>query len=648
MASIPYTDLDPKKREIRLLEVVSEPGNTQISYRLHTVSLDDNPYFIALSYVWGDHLVTENIDIDGLQTPVTVNLASALKHVEKHWLDIQSEKNTARDAVEFRIWADAICINQQNLPEKSEQVPLMKDIYSKANFVFAWLSSEDGEISTSLEMLETAFYLVKILVHINSGQQLDITDDAWAETTHTLNHSINWAEMVPLALGRFGYPSREERDIFPASSCWTALKKLADLSYWSRVWILQELMLPKSLYFACPSRSLDHCKAIMAVTGIMEVLGVIQRGRARDVGDLGRSRASIIRSQLFLVQWRLNLRQAFHMRGYEDSCLYHVLSSTLFGTIRATNPRDYVYGVLAITNFDITPDYRASIRKVYLDYARELVSRWSTLWQPPDRSNGRLFFLSLCAAGVQRNENLPTWVPAFNDLRPKGWFMNVRTSSSLAFRDVAELCQASEVRISDASLWVAGVKAQKITYQYHKPLGADFWTKDLLDCFETLLARRNSTYVTGKPLVDVICCTLLQRLYSEYYLRRIASLFLYFYNWVPSGKIGKELRQAMEGLDEMEMRDNMEAMLSEWTPIMSENAGCRLVGTDDYIGIAGGDVQNDDVVCVLKDCDSPVILRPEGDHFFFVSPCFMLGLMKGEVSEMLRSQMAVVETLEIR
>ncbi|KAJ3953124.1 hypothetical protein N0V92_010419 [Colletotrichum tropicale] len=402
MASIPYTDLDPEKRETRLLEVVCEPGNTQISYRLHTVSLDDNPYFIALSYVWGDHLVTENIDIDGLQTPVIVNLATALKHVKKHWLDIQSERNTGRDAVEFRIWADAICINQQNLPEKSEQVPLMKDIYSKADFVFAWLSSEDGDISTSLEMLETAFYLVKILVHINSGQQLVIIDDEWAETTHALNHSINWVEM------------------------------------------------------------------------------------------------------------------------------------------------------------------------------------------------------------------------------------------------------ASEVRISDASLWVAGVKAQKITYQYHKPLGADFWTKDLLDCFETLLARRNSTYVTGKPLVDVICCTLLQRLYSEYDLRRIASLFLYFYNWAPSGKIGEELRQAMEGLDEMEMRDNMEAMLSEWTPIMSENAGCRLVGTDDYIGIAGGDVQNDDIVCVLKDCDSPVILRPEGDHFLFVSPCFMLGLMKGEVSEMLRSQMAEVETLEIR
>ncbi|EQB56016.1 heterokaryon incompatibility protein [Colletotrichum gloeosporioides Cg-14] len=578
MASIPYTDLDPEKREIRLLEVVCEPANTQFSYRLHTVSSDDNPYFIALSYVWGDHLVTEKINVDGFETPVTVNLATALRNVKKHWLDIQSERNTGRDAVQFRIWADAICINQQNLPEKSEQVPLMKDIYSNADFVFAWLSSEDGEISTSLEMLETAFYLVKILVHINFGRQLDITDDEWAETTHTLNHSVNWAEMVPLVLTRFGYPSREEREIFPASSCWTALKKLADLSYWSRVWILQELMLPKSLYFACPSRFLDHSKAIMAVTGIMEVLGAIQRGQTRDAGALGRSRASIIRSQLFLVQWRLNLRQAFHLQGYEDSCLYHVLSSTLFGTIRATDPRDYVYGVLAITKLDITPDYRDSIRKVYLDYAR-----------------------------------------------------------NLAFRDVAELRQASEVRISDASLWVAGVKAQKITYQYHKPLGADFWTKDLLDCFETLLAGRKSTYITGKPLVDVICCTLLQRLYSEYDLRRIASLFLYFYKWVPSGKIGEELRQAMEGLDEMEMTDNMEAMLAEWTTIMSENTGCRLVGTDDYIGIAGGDVQNDDIVCVLKDCDSPVILRPEGDHFLFVTSCFMLGLMKGEVSEILRS-----------
>lgn len=42
MASIPNTDLNPEKREIRLLEVVAEPKNTHISYRLHTVSLDDN------------------------------------------------------------------------------------------------------------------------------------------------------------------------------------------------------------------------------------------------------------------------------------------------------------------------------------------------------------------------------------------------------------------------------------------------------------------------------------------------------------------------------------------------------------------------------------------------------------------------------
>ncbi|KAK2738109.1 heterokaryon incompatibility protein [Colletotrichum kahawae] len=648
MASIPYKNLDPEKREIRLLEVVCEPGNTQISYRLHTVSLDDKPYFTALSYVWGDPLVTENINIDGFQTPVTVNLATALKHVKKHWLDIQNERDTGRDAVEFRIWADAICINQLDLPEKSKQVPLMKDIYAQADFIFAWLSSEDREISVSLEMLEIVSSFVKLLVYINSGQQLDIADNDWAKTTHTLNHSINWAEMVPLVLTRFGYPSIEERDIFPPSSCWTALKKLADLSYWSRVWILQELMLPKSLYFVCPSRSLDHCNAIVAVTGIMETLGAIQRGETHEVGALGRSRASVIRSKLFLVQWRLNLRQAIHLRGYEDSCLYHVLSTTLFGTIRATNPRDYVYGVLAITNFDITPDYHASIRKVYLDYATKLINCWSTLWQPPDRTSGRLFFLSLCAAGVQRNGDLPTWVPAFNDLRPKGWFMNIRTSSSLAFRGVAELCQASEVRISDASLRVAGVKAQKITYQYHKPLAADFWTKDLLDCFETLLAARSSTYITGTPLLTVICCTLLQRLACEYNLRRIASLFLYFYKWTPSGKMGEEFRQVMEGLEEMEMRDNMEAMLSEWTPIMCENAGCRLVGTDDYIGVAGGDVQNGDIVCVLKDCNSPVVLRPEEDHYLFVSPCFMLGLMKGEVSEMLRSKMAEVEILEIR
>jgi Heterokaryon incompatibility protein (HET) len=70
------------------------------------VSLDQDADYSALSYVWGDPLITKTILMDGCKVNVTSNLESALRHLRKHDVDI-------------RIWADALCINQSDVPEKS-------------------------------------------------------------------------------------------------------------------------------------------------------------------------------------------------------------------------------------------------------------------------------------------------------------------------------------------------------------------------------------------------------------------------------------------------------------------------------------------------------------------------------------------------
>ena len=42
------------------------------------------------------------------------------------------------------LWIDQICINQTDLQERSEQVRIMRQIYSKAQLVILWLG-EDGD-----------------------------------------------------------------------------------------------------------------------------------------------------------------------------------------------------------------------------------------------------------------------------------------------------------------------------------------------------------------------------------------------------------------------------------------------------------------------------------------------------------------------
>ena len=43
------------------------------------------------------------------------------------------------------LWIDSICIDQDNSSEKTAQVKLMGQIYSRASFVAVWLGSSDTQ-----------------------------------------------------------------------------------------------------------------------------------------------------------------------------------------------------------------------------------------------------------------------------------------------------------------------------------------------------------------------------------------------------------------------------------------------------------------------------------------------------------------------
>lgn len=647
--------LSPERREIRVLEIETGATGVQVSCKLHTVSLDDDPYFIALSYVWGDPSVTEEITLDGIKTRITTNLASALKHVQKHWAEIDAFSRCSRDPSSFRIWADAVCINQQDDAEKSQQVALMKHIYTTADSVFAWLSSEDGYTSQALELLGTVFEIVDAWVRVSTGQPAEVEGPDWADLTHGIMLTV---EYVPLAWGVLRsclLLDLGQTELFPPGDSWTALERLSNLPFWYRVWILQELALAKSLHYMCPSARISHGKGILAVTCVMETLKLVRKDTAHELTGLIHSRVYVLLTKLNLVHHRMHLRQSFHREMARGRPLgeatgggtLSMLLLTLFsGNIRATNPRDFVYGVLGLTDLGIAPNYAAPVRELYVQSARAFVEQWRRASTTPGKSFGALIFLQHCPAGLRNSEGLPTWAPSF-DLRPRHWRMNTRAEECRAFRDVAELRNGPEVVISGTTLRVPAVEAQAIAYLYDRPIGDDFFHKDILHCCETFLALLGPKYVNDKPLLVVLCCTLMQKLDCDYDLQRLASLFLGIYRWQPSGVLYEELQESMRGLEDMAMRNHLEFMLGEWTPALSNNWGSRLVATSDgYMGLAGGDVETGDVVCVLKDCDGPVVLRQQDDRYLFVSPCFMLGLMEGEVSKMI-DKGAEVEVIDI-
>jgi Heterokaryon incompatibility protein (HET) len=133
---------------IRILNLY--PGPMGDSLQGELINRRDESYE-ALSYYWGE--VSGPIpplrihDRGDVQTiPLTRNLRSALRH-------LRFENSTRR------LWVDAICINQEDKKEKSFQIPYMGRIYSQARNVCVWLGDPSSDSDLAFKLIESILQL---------------------------------------------------------------------------------------------------------------------------------------------------------------------------------------------------------------------------------------------------------------------------------------------------------------------------------------------------------------------------------------------------------------------------------------------------------------------------------------------------------
>jgi hypothetical protein len=145
--------LPPQGRYIRLLDLDPLPANfvnrakRPLRGTLRLVSLQDCPRFTALSSVWGGYSTPRDAIHYNEGTPIeiTTNCRDALVALRKRYGVLT-------------IWVDAICIDQQNIQEKSTQIPLMEEIYSWAEHVFIWLGPGNKSSRKAMHWLWKASY----------------------------------------------------------------------------------------------------------------------------------------------------------------------------------------------------------------------------------------------------------------------------------------------------------------------------------------------------------------------------------------------------------------------------------------------------------------------------------------------------------
>ncbi|KOC10312.1 hypothetical protein AFLA70_171g002391 [Aspergillus flavus AF70] len=136
-------------RMVRLLP--DKETNAEIKCELFTYDLTGaeggKHLYEALSYVWsgdeeGSAEKHKEIILHGHTVPITANLHAALVNLRDHQL-------------ERVLWVDAICINQDDMDEKNQQIPLMRTIYAQADRVIIWLGEAFKDGDKALEIIRT-------------------------------------------------------------------------------------------------------------------------------------------------------------------------------------------------------------------------------------------------------------------------------------------------------------------------------------------------------------------------------------------------------------------------------------------------------------------------------------------------------------
>ncbi|PQE22890.1 heterokaryon incompatibility protein [Rutstroemia sp. NJR-2017a BBW] len=139
--------LNSSTKEIRLLDLQpGEAGDPVVcSIRFHT--LGSNESFEALSYCWGNandssELILYPSETNGrseaYSTPGSVFMA--LKQLRY------------RDRPRS-IWIDQLCINQNDIEERAQQVSMMTEIYSNASAVNIWLGDRDPSTEAGMRVV---------------------------------------------------------------------------------------------------------------------------------------------------------------------------------------------------------------------------------------------------------------------------------------------------------------------------------------------------------------------------------------------------------------------------------------------------------------------------------------------------------------
>ncbi|KAH0437965.1 hypothetical protein CcaCcLH18_03641 [Colletotrichum camelliae] len=509
------------------------------------------PNYEALSYAWGEQDDPETLSIVSDSTEdesclrIGKNLASALRDLRR-----TSESRS--------VWCDAVCINQRDLPERAAQVQRMADIFRHAGRVVVWLAPDNELVARAMQIFDEIGSLV--------GYD-DLANEFYGHHEGDISY-VTSAYLVPLS----------HHD-------WQCLIHLADLPWFTRLWVRQEIILANdSAVLTSGKRELLWSRFSSAVHYLCMKLDwdetVVKASQTR----LG---SSIFEKAMDVLECR---------RAVGDS--RNVVA--LMGSSKCADPRDRVYGILGLqTSLHMAIDYEKTAKEVYTDWALECYRHYSSLE-----------FFDLCEMACK-----PSWVPNLD--KPMSIDMGfVRANSAAQTKAVLDLLP------DQLCIEITALQCGSVT-QYTSAMPQKPDKEDIQNTLQSWISELfpHEVHTHDSPEKN----NLMEAISGGRQSERIAD-GIFSMGDVKSALLQRGGESQSSNPKRSPMPPNFRASLNRYIH------GTAVFAIDDgHFGLGSSAARAGDEIFVVLGCRMPIVMRPmEDSKYSIIGPCYIPHLSHGE------------------
>jgi hypothetical protein len=633
-----YHPLSVQDSEIRLLTILpsSDPSAT-VSCRLWITSFGVKPLYVAISYVWGKSAETRIIRVNNRPVAVNACLERALVAV-RNWA-----KNTVVT------WIDGLCINQNDPVEKLHQIKFMSQIYAGASHVLGWLG----------ESADKSDYAIDTIKKMAEGIQVQekLEGQKSAQPTQSGTPLRHWLDDIP-----------QLTDEDDKESIWNSIGALFKRSFWKRLWIRQEIVLARELILLCG-------RSVIAWDLVHFVGNHFENAMSTALEDHLTRR---IHSMVLAIDWGRHIEIRRWRRNHQkmiekDDLMPIYMMIPITSGLQATDPRDHIYGLLGISKLPGLPeaDYSLSVESLYTQYTELWIA-----WNMRCSELGWEFQYSpFFRAGIgfeRRFAALPSWVVDLSTYQEPSVHIAGLKGARAAGKSLQHMTNAS---VHCTALRLRGHVVATVTnvWSYEEDTHVISYLSSVT---HKLLMMCNAAYgIAQQKMLLTIFRTIMEHfdLSQEAAQPEDAELSGRFASFIAYLQIcqGAGIDEVMN--DESVLaaiertQSSSDAGLIDFAPYQArfpiaeaetEDFIVLMEGlfrflslfktSDGSLGMGPRQLKQDDVLCILPGGEAPLVLRPSGQHYTLVGPCYLHGLMNGEaVGDDLAGWVASLQDIEL-